>query len=93
MANTSEQMHKENAELQQRIIAQWKTFSGTEAYKDWVESMNQTMQMIQDNVDNMTEMRGKELTPIDSERCGLLNQRKVGIRYAIQYPQLRIEAD
>lgn len=87
-----------NAELQETIIAQWVAFSRTEAYKDWVLSMEQTMQLIQDNVDNMTESRPTAIPgvqtkqPIDSERAALINQRKMGIKYAVQYPQLRIES-
>lgn len=87
-----------NAQLQETIVAQWVAFSRTEAYKDWVLSMEQTMQLIQDNVDNMTESRPTAIPgvqtkqPIDSERAALINQRKMGIKYAVQYPQLRIES-
>lgn len=87
-----------NAQLQETIIAQWVAFSRTEAYKDWVKSMEETMSLIQDNVDNMTESRPTAIPgvqtkqPIDSERAALINQRKIGIKYAIQYPDLRIKA-
>lgn len=90
--------NQENAELQERIIGQWLTFSKTEAYQDWKQSMDETMQMLQDNVDNMTESRPSAIPgmptkqPIDSEKAALINQRKVGIKYAMQYPELRIEA-
>ena len=88
----------DNAHLQEQIVAQWVAFSRTEAYKDWILSMQETMQLIQDNVDNMTESRPTAIPgvqtkqPIDSERAALINQRKMGIKYAIQYPQLRIES-
>lgn len=91
--------NQENADLQNRIISQWASFSQTEAYKDWVQSMSETMQMIQDNVDNMTENRPTGIPgvqtkqPIDSEKAALMNQRKVGIKYSVQYAQLRAEAD
>lgn len=90
-------MNEEAKKKQEQIIAQWKAFSQTEAYKDWILSMEQYMQMIQDNVDNMVEPRpaagGKaELVPIDSEKANILNQRKVGARYAVQYATLRSEA-
>ena len=87
-----------NAELQETIIAQWKAFSNTEAFKDWEQSMNETVALIQDNVDNMVEHRPTAIPgvtsqqPIDSERAALINQRKMGIVYALQYPKLRIEA-
>lgn len=88
----------ENAHLQEQIVAQWVAFSRTDAYKDWILSMEETMAMIQDNVDNMTESRPTAIPgmqtkqPIDSERAALINQRKMGIKYAVQYPQLRIES-
>lgn len=90
-------MNEKFKERQEQIVAQWKAFSQTEAYKDWILSMEQYMQMIQDNVDNMVEPRpaadGKsELVPIDSEKANILNQRKVGARYAVQYAKLRSEA-
>ena len=87
-----------NAELQETIIAQWKAFSNTEAFKDWERSMDETIALIQDNVDNMVEHRPTAIPgvtskqPIDSERAALINQRKMGIVYALQYPKLRIEA-
>lgn len=87
-----------NAQLQETIVSQWVAFSRTEAYKDWILSMQETMQLIQDNVDNMTESRPTAIPgvqtkqPIDSERAALINQRKMGIKYAIQYPELRIES-
>lgn len=87
-----------NAELQETIIGQWKAFSNTEAFKDWEQSMNETIALIQDNVDNMVEHRPTAIPgvtskqPIDSERAALINQRKMGIVYALQYPKLRIEA-
>ena len=87
-----------NAQLQETIVSQWIAFSRTEAYKDWILSMEQTISLIQDNVDNMTESRPTAIPgvqtkqPIDSERASLINQRKMGIKYAIQYPQLRIES-
>ena len=87
-----------NAELQTKIISEWVAFSHTDAYKDWVQSMEETMAMIQDNVDNMTEHRPTAIPgvtskqPIDADRAALINQRKMGIKYAIQYPQLRIES-
>ena len=87
-----------NAELQETIVAQWKAFSNTEAFKDWERSMNETIALIQDNVDNMVEHRPTAIPgvtskqPIDSERAALINQRKMGIVYALQYPKLRIEA-
>lgn len=90
--------NEDNAKLQTKIIAEWVAFSRTDAYKDWVQSMNEYMQMLQDNVDNMTENRPGPLPgmtsaqPIDSEKATILNQRKVGVRYAMQYPQLRIES-
>lgn len=89
---------EENAKLESKIISEWVAFSRTDAYKDWVLSMEQTMQMIQDNVDNMTEPRPSILPgvrndqPIDAEKSALMNQRKVGIKYALQYPALRIES-
>ena len=88
----------DNAHLQEQIVAQWVAFSRTDAYKDWILSMEETMSLIQDNVDNMTESRPTAIPgvqtkqPIDSERAALINQRKMGIKYAIQYPQLRIES-
>lgn len=88
-----------NAELQETIVAQWKAFSNTEAFKDWERSMNETIALIQDNVDNMVEHRPTAIPgvtskqPIDSERAALINQRKMGIVYALQYPKLRIEAE
>jgi len=87
-----------NAHLQEQIIAQWVAFSRTDAYKDWILSMDETIALIQDNVDNMTESRPTAIPgvqtkqAIDSERAALINQRKMGIKYAIQYPQLRIES-
>ena len=90
-----------NNQLQERIISQWKSFSGTEAYKDWIQSMNEYTEMLQKNVDNMVEPRpvasnnGKvitESTPITAEKAMLLNQRKVGAKYAIQYTDLRVNA-
>lgn len=92
-------MNKEPKDLQQKIISQWAAFSGTEAYRDFIQSMSETMQMIQDNVDNMTESRpsgvlGKmTIEPISMERAQLLNQRKVGIRYATEYIKLRVESE
>lgn len=88
---------KDNSQLQDQIVSQWKAFSQTEAYKDWELSMNQYMQMLQDNVDNLTQPRpvagGKtELAPMTLEESAVMNQRKVGVRYAMQYPKLRIEA-
>jgi len=88
----------DNAHLQEQIVAQWVAFSRTDAYKDWVLSMEETIALIQDNVDNMTESRPTAIPgmqtkqPIDSERSALINQRKMGIKYALQYPQLRIES-
>lgn len=88
-----------NAELQETIVAQWKAFSNTEAFKDWEQSMSETIALIQDNVDNMVEHRPTAIPgvtskqPIDSERAALINQRKMGIVYALQYPRLRIEAE
>ena len=88
----------ENAHLQEQIVAQWVAFSRTDAYKDWVLSMDETIALIQDNVDNMTESRPTAIPgvqtkqAIDSERAALINQRKMGIKYALQYPQLRIES-
>ena len=90
--------NQENAKLQEKIISEWVAFSRTDAYKDWVKSMDETIALIQDNVDNMVESRPTAIPgvttkqPIDSERAALINQRKMGIKYAIQYPQLRIEA-
>jgi hypothetical protein len=90
--------NEENAKLQSKIISEWVAFSRTDAYKDWVQSMEETMQMYQDNVDNMTEPRPsivpgvRNLAPIDAEKAALINQRKVGIKYALQYPALRIES-
>lgn len=87
-----------NAELQETIISQWVAFSRTEAYKDWKQSMDETISLIQDNVDNMTESRPTAIPgvqtkqPIDSERSALINQRKMGIKYAMQYPELRIQS-
>lgn len=88
---------KRETNLQEKIISEWKMFSNTDAYKDWVKSMDEYMQMIQDNVDNMVEPRpaggGRtEMQPIDSEKANMLNQRKVGVRYALEYPKLRVEA-
>lgn len=91
--------NQENADLQNRIISQWASFSQTEAFKDWEQSMNETMQMIQDNVDNMVESRPTAIPgvqskqPITLEQAGLMNQRKVGIKYSLQYAKLRAEAD
>ena len=88
----------DNAKLQEKIISEWVAFSRTDAYKDWMKSMEETMQLIQDNVDDMTEHRPTAIPgvttkqPIDSERAALINQRKMGIKYAVQYPKLRIEA-
>ena len=88
-----------NAELQETIVAQWKAFSNTEAFKDWEQSMNETIALVQDSVDNMVEHRPTAIPgvtsrqPIDSERAALINQRKMGIVYALQYPKLRIEAE
>jgi len=88
----------DNAHLQEQIVAQWVAFSRTDAYKDWVLSMDETIALIQDNVDNMTESRPTAIPgvqtkqAIDSERAALINQRKMGIKYALQYPQLRIES-
>lgn len=90
--------NNENAVLQDKIVSEWVAFSRTDAYKDWILSMEQSMQMIQDNVDNMTETRPTAIPgvqtkqPIDSETATLMNQRKVGIKYAIEYPKLRIES-
>lgn len=91
--------NKDNAALQNKIISEWAAFSQTDAYKDWIQSMDETCQMIQDNVDNMTESRPTAIPgvqskePIGLEKAGLMNQRKVGIKYAIQYAKLRVEAD
>lgn len=90
-------MNQDNKDLEATIIAEWKVFANTSAYKDWVKSMDQTIEMIQENVDNMTERRpvgeGKfDLATIDAEKASLINQRKVGIKYALQYPKLRIDA-
>lgn len=90
--------NKDNAALENKIISEWAAFSRTDAYKDWIQSMEETMQLIQDNVDNMTESRpvgmGKvDKFPIDSEKAALINQRKVGIKYSVQYAQLRVESD
>lgn len=88
-----------NRELQNKIIAEWSTFSHTDAYKDWIQSMEETMQFIQNNVDDMTENRPTAIPgvttkqPIDSERAALINQRKMGIKYAIEYAKLRINAE
>lgn len=87
-------MNEETKSLQSKIVSEWTAFSHTDAYKDWQKSMEETMQLIQDNVDNMTESRpvgmGKvDKFPIDSEKAALINQRKVGIKYALQYAQLR----
>jgi len=88
----------DNAHLQEQIVAQWVAFSRTDAYKDWILSMDETIALIQDNVDNMTESRPTAIPgvqtkqAIDSERAALINQRKMGIKYALQYPQLRIES-
>lgn len=87
----------DNAKLQTKIIAEWVAFSRTDAYKDWIQSMEETVQLLQDNVDNMTETRPVGVDKVDKvaitlEKAGLLNQRKVGIKYAIQYPKLRIES-
>lgn len=90
--------NEENARLQEQIMSQWVAFSNTEAYKDWVKSMEETMSLIQDSVDNMVESRPTAIPgvtnkqPIDSERAALINQRKMGIVYALQYPKLRIES-
>lgn len=84
---------KARNDLQTKIVAEWVAFSRTDAYKDWLKSMSETMQMIQDNVDNMTESRvGGEKNSIDAEKACLMNQRKVGIRYALQYAELRVNA-
>lgn len=84
---------KDQAALEQTIIAEWKAFANTSAYKDWILSMNQTMELIQNNVDNMTESRpGGDVVAIDNDRSTALNQRKVGIKYSTQYAQLRIDA-
>lgn len=91
--------NQDNAALQNKIISEWVAFSRTDAYKDWVQSMEETMQLIQDNVDNMTESRPTAVPgvqtkqPIDSEKAALINQRKVGIKYSVQYAQLRVESD
>lgn len=88
----------DNARLQEKIISEWVAFSRTDAYKDWIKSMDETVAMIQDNVDNMVESRPTAIPgvttkqPIDSERAALINQRKMGIVYALQYPKLRIES-
>jgi len=88
----------QNAHLQEQIVAQWVAFSRTDAYKDWILSMEETIALIQDNVDNMTESRPTAIPgvltkqAIDSERAALINQRKMGIKYSLQYPQLRIES-
>lgn len=88
----------DNARLQDKIISEWVAFSRTDAYKDWVQSMDETIALIQDNVDNMVEHRPTAVPgvttkqPIDSERAALINQRKMGIVYALQYPKLRIES-
>lgn len=90
--------NQENADLQEKIISEWVAFSRTDAYKDWVQSMDETIALIQDNVDNMVESRPTAIPgvttkqPIDSERAALINQRKMGIVYAVQYPKLRIES-
>lgn len=90
--------NEENANLQEKIISEWIAFSRTDAYKDWVQSMDETIALIQDNVDNMVESRPTAIpgvtskTPIDSERAALINQRKMGIVYALQYAKLRIES-
>ena len=90
--------NQENAKLQEKIISEWVAFSRTDAYKDWVKSMDETIALIQDNVDNMVESRPTAIPgvttkqPIDSERAALINQRKMGIVYAVQYPKLRIES-
>lgn len=88
----------DNARLQEKIISEWVAFSRTDAYKDWKQSMEETIALIQDNVDNMVEHRPTAIPgvttkqPIDSERAALINQRKMGIVYALQYPKLRIES-
>lgn len=78
-----------------KIASEWALFSHTDAYKDWVKAMEDTMKLIQTNVDNMTETKttpqGTVTTNLDSERCALLNQRKVGIAYAMQYIKLRLD--
>lgn len=91
-------MNQDSKDLQTKIISEWAAFSRTDAYKDWVESMSETMQLIQDNVDNMTESRPVGINkvdkfPIDSEKAALINQRKVGIKYALQYAELRVNAE
>lgn len=86
-------MNQDNKDLEATIIAEWKAFSTTNAYKDWILSMDQTIEMIQNNVDNMTEKRPTgDIEPIGANRSTALNQRKVGIKYALQYPKLRIDA-
>lgn len=85
-------------EQQELIISQWKQFSNTEAYKDWMFSMSQYMALIQDNVDNMTESRPTadpvaQKAPIDPVQAALMNQRKVGVRFCTEYAKLRVDSE
>ena len=85
-------------EEQQLIVTQWKTFSNTAAYKDWMKSMDEYMALVQDNVDNMTESRPTVMpgvtqkAPIDPVQATLMNQRKVGVRFCTEYAKLRVES-
>lgn len=96
---------EEQNDLQERIVAQWKAFARTDAYKDWIKSMDEYMSLIQDNVDNMTESRPtgfKEVfgrltpqmakAPIDPVQAALMNQRKVGVRFCTEYAKLRVDS-
>lgn len=85
-------------EAQELIVSQWKQFSLTDAYKDWIQSMDQYMALVQDNVDNMTESRPTAMpgittkAPIDPVQAALMNQRKVGVRFCIEYAKLRVDS-
>lgn len=83
-------------EKDEKIVAEWLIFSRTEAYKDWVKSMEQAMGMIQKDVDNMTTVvrtpTGPTEVPLSMEKSSLMNQRRVGIKFALEYAQLRIDS-
>lgn len=94
----TKKQQEENAQLQDRIVAQWKQFSNTDAYKDWMKSMEEYMSLIQDNVDNMTESRPTAVpmvttkAAIDPVQAALMNQRKVGVRFCTEYAKLRVDS-
>ena len=94
----TKKQQEDNAHLQEQIIAQWKQFSNTSAYKDWMQSMEEYMSLIQDNVDNMTESRPTAVplvtqkAPIDPVQAAMMNQRKVGVRFCTEYAKLRVDS-